>query len=1071
MIRPRIFQTNHDWRGRGALVPVDICYVVLQMFAWTVFLGSAPGVVMLYAGHASALMGRPLFWTIAVSPLLAICAAIFRGLPFTARFALIALALLALLVPSTLEAGMTPNTFLFAFLLLAALSLFFGRKAEVAGLGLVAAILGASAWGWTHGHLPLSVSSAPSPGSLLDFGSPLVWARVLPITVVFVIALLIVARLVLQRLQATLQESDLTQRLLSVEQEQRARAEVARSMVSRLHALLGAANQAIVGVIDRDSLMRAICTALVSQSEFRFAWVGEPDPEQAVLRPVAWAGENADLLARIRISLDESSPEAHAVAARAYRTGQMQVSEHFIDENSPAAWRELATQFTIHGVAAIPLPSQGPTTAVLIVYASKAELFTPAVVAMLQTVGKDLEHGFQVIAEREARVAAEAQLHRSEDRYRLLAENAQDVIWTMSLDGDLTYVSPSVRRLLGYTSEEVMRGGIERALTPEFAAIAKQTLQVAAEEYRRTGCFPEQILEIEQLRRDGSTVWTEIRATGLSDSTGQCIGILGVSRDISQRRAAAARRHLLETALRSAPSSVVITNATGCVVWVNQAFIKTTGYSEEEIVGHNPRILKSGRHPAEFYAEMWRTITEGKVWEGEIVSRRKDGCLFREQLTIAPVFGHDGATRHFVAIGQDVTERKALEERALRTQRLESIGLLAGGIAHDLNNVLTPTMLSLELLRCKFPDAASQELLKTLEHVTRRGAGIVRQILTFARGIEGERQPVSFRNLLKEMCEIVRETFPRNIELHAEIPDDLPFVNGDYTQLHQVLLNLAVNARDAMPNGGVLTLRAAAREMDAAQTRRIPESQPGPYVALTIRDTGQGIPPEILGRIFEPFFSTKSPDKGTGLGLSTVHGIVTGHLGFIEVSTALGKGTEFQVFLPAIAASPALPDRPPARGIAFGGNRRVLFVDDEASIRRFAAEVLQRAGFQVTTASDGLEALELCRRHVSEFTLVVTDQMMPHCSGLQLVREIRHMAPHLPLILISGMIAIDDRARPDDPIVASLRARVLRKPFTAALLLGRIAEALDEMGPAPSPEGSGTQSNQPTGPGADPSCP
>lgn len=760
MINRRFFQTNHDWRGRGALVPVDICYAVLEMFAWTVFLGGAPGVVMLYVGHASALVGRPLFWTIAVSPLLAVCAAIFRGLPFTGRFVLIALALLALLVPSTLEAGMTPNTFLFALLLLAALSLFFGRKAELAGLGLIAAILVASAWGWTHGYLPLTVSPAPSPGSLLDFRSPLVWARVLPITAVFMIALLTVARLVLQRLRVTLQESDLSQRLLSVEQEQRARAEVARSMVSRLHALLGAANQAIVGVNDRESLVRAICTALVSQSEFRFAWVGECDREQAVLRPVAWAGENADLLARIRISLDESSPEGHAVAARAYHTGQLQVSERFIDEGSPAVWRELATRFTIHGVAAIPLRSHGTATAVLIVYASKADLFTPPVVAMLRTLGEDLEHGFQVIEEREARVAAEAQLHRSEDRYRLLAENAQDVIWTMSLDGSLTYVSPSVQRWLGYTSEEARRGGIDGALTPEFAAIAKNTLRGAAEEYRRTGHFPEQILEVEQLRRDGSTVWTEIRATGLNDSTGQCIGILGVSRDISQRRAAAARLHLLETALRSAPSSVVITNSTGEVVWVNQAVIKTSGYLEEEIVGHNLRILKSGSHPAEFYAEMWRTITEGKVWEGEIVNRRKDGSVYHEQRTIAPVLGPDGVIRHYIALGQDITERKALEERALRTQRLESIGLLAGGIAHDLNNVLTPMMLSLELLRDKFPDAESQELLKALEHVTRRGAGIVRQILTFARGIEGERQPVNLRNLLKEMGEIVRETFP-----------------------------------------------------------------------------------------------------------------------------------------------------------------------------------------------------------------------------------------------------------------------------------------------------------------------
>jgi len=371
-------------------------------------------------------------------------------------------------------------------------------------------------------------------------------------------------------------------------------------------------------------------------------------------------------------------------------------------------------------------------------------------------------------------------------------------------------------------------------------------------------------------------------------------GLIGTFLDVTDSDLAMQRLRLQETALRAAANGIIITDREGVIQWANPACERLTGYCPGALVGSPMRILKSGVQDSAFFRNLWDTILSGNVWQGEIVNRRKDGTLYHEETTITPVQDESGAVSHFISIKQDITSRKQVELQYLRAQRMEGIGLLASGIAHDLNNVLAPVLLSIELLQAMHQDADTQEILHTVEQSARRGADIVRQVLTFARGVKGERIPLQSKHLVKDIVRVAKETFPKSIEVHMRMDTEVANVEGDPTQIHQVLLNLAVNARDAMPDGGRVTLSAHSlnvREAIPAINGTIP---PGEYVVLGVKDTGIGIASEDHPRIFEPFFTTKTANKGTGLGLPTALGIVRSHNGFFRVVSEPGKGAEFR---------------------------------------------------------------------------------------------------------------------------------------------------------------------------------
>jgi PAS domain S-box-containing protein len=491
-------------------------------------------------------------------------------------------------------------------------------------------------------------------------------------------------------------------------------------------------------------------------------------------------------------------------------------------------------------------------------------------------------------------------------------------------------------------------------------------------------------------------------------------------------------------ALAAAANAIVITDRHGIIQWANPAFTKTTGYTLEEAVGQNARLLQSGKHDAAFYHQLWATILGGGVWSGEMVNRRKDGSLFTEEAVITPVQDDRGEITHFVAIKQDVTEKKLLEQKFLRSQRMEAIGSLAGGIAHDLNNALAPVLMAAELLKMSSTSPETDRMLDTIQDSTQRGANMVKQILTFARGSADDRGLIQPKHLIKEMIEIARHTFPKRIQIRPDLTPDTWVVRGNPTQLHQILLNMCVNARDAMPAGGTLTLASGNVRLDAACAMLTPDARPGPYVLLTVTDTGMGMPPEVRARIFDPFFTTKEEGRGTGLGLSTVARIVKEHGGFITVDSKVGRGATFKVYLPAAetADAAAVHTAPPA--LPGGKGELILVVDDESAICAIATQTLQMFGYQVVTAKDGVEGLSAYMQHRDKLELVITDMAMPIMDGAAMIRVLQNIAPRLKIIVTSG---IDPGSKRAIVSVSGTQA-FIAKPYSAEQLLVTVDSVL-----------------------------
>jgi signal transduction histidine kinase/ActR/RegA family two-component response regulator len=429
----------------------------------------------------------------------------------------------------------------------------------------------------------------------------------------------------------------------------------------------------------------------------------------------------------------------------------------------------------------------------------------------------------------------------------------------------------------------------------------------------------------------------------------------------------------------------------------------------------------------------------------EMSIERPDGSRAPVLTNFAALKNGEGEVMGAIASFIDLTERKKMEQQSLRSQRMESIGTLAGGIAHDLNNSLGPIMMSLDLLKMKFTDPASQELLTIIDSSARRGADMVRQVLSFARGVEGRKAEVQAPQLIREIERIVFETFVRQIKVRTCVPPGLWTMLGDSTQLHQVLLNLCLNARDAMPNGGALVVSAENRRIVAtdAGLKQNPKATSGPYVMMEVKDNGAGMPPGIVERIFDPFFTTKEFGKGSGLGLSTSLAIVKSHGGFIYVVSELGKGTNFQVFIPAQTKIAPPTGMPPAPERALGNGELILVVDDEDPMRRMTRQILETFGYRVVLAGTGAEAVATYTQRGAEIAAVITDMTMPVMEGPELIRILRSLNAKLPIIGSSGLASSNYAAK-----LASLGVKhILSKPYTTGELLKMVNQVLKEASP------------------------
>ncbi|MEH1773692.1 hybrid sensor histidine kinase/response regulator [Nostoc sp.] len=632
------------------------------------------------------------------------------------------------------------------------------------------------------------------------------------------------------------------------------------------------------------------------------------------------------------------------------------------------------------------------------------------------------------------RQRADDALGHSEERFRVALKNSPIFVYNQDRELRYTWVYNPPD---GVTVEEIL-GKQDLDIIPVEDA---QCLIAIKRRVLTTGIGTREEVSI---TIKNTTRYYDLTVEPLRNESQEVVGVTCASIDISERQAALRDRKLAEEKIREQAALLDVTTDAICVRDLNNQIIfwnkgaeTLYGWQATEAWGKNASELLYDEPSPEIEAALFQAISKGK-WQGELTKLTK----MNKEILVASrwslVCDEQGKPKSILTVDTDITEKKHLEAQLFRAQRLESIGTLASGIAHDLNNILTPILAGAQLLPLKFPDADQRtlHLLEILEINAKRGADLVKQVLSFARGVEGKRITLQLKHLIMEVAKILKETFPKSIEISTDIPHDLWMVSGDSTQLHQVLMNLCVNARDAMPNGGTLSISAENLLIDENYARMNLEAKEGPYIVVTVSDSGVGIPKEMLDRIFEPFFTTKDVGQGTGLGLSTVLGIIKSHGGFVNVYSEPGSGTSFKVYLPAVGGMETLSpeDLPPQKG----HGELILVVDDEAAIQEITRTSLEDHNYKILVASDGIEAIALYAQNKDKISAVLMDIMLPSLDGLTAIRTLRKINPQVRIIASSGLMSDNKLSA-----VAAIGVNTfLSKPYTVNELLLSLQKVL-----------------------------
>jgi PAS domain S-box-containing protein len=631
------------------------------------------------------------------------------------------------------------------------------------------------------------------------------------------------------------------------------------------------------------------------------------------------------------------------------------------------------------------------------------------------------------------RLLAEEELRASEEHYRLLFAQNPHPMWVIDC-ATLRYlaVNDAAVRYYGYSKEEFLRMTILDLRAPSDAQSIEEALRTMPTGFSRS------------IRHHRKKDGTELIVDATSDAVrfGDRPARLITAQDVTERERDANRIAEQAALLDHAQDAIIVRDMRHRITYWNKSAERLYGWTAGEVL-HQPVHEYGQIDPVEFERAMRHLVAAGE-WSGEFRQVDRQGKHLMVQSRWSLLRDPQGAPKAVLVINTDITARKELERQYYRAQRMESIGTLAGGIAHDLNNLLAPIIMGVGLLREQNPGGIAGPILQTIETSALRGAALVKQVLAFARGQDGERIPLPLPRLVSEVEAIVRNTFPRNIRCVTEVEEALPRVLGDHTQIHQVLINLCVNARDAMPDGGTLTLRVRSAHLDQTYAAMTPGVHPGDHVVLEVQDDGVGISPELREHIFDPFYTTKDVGHGTGLGLSTALGIVRGHEGFIKVYSEPGRGTTFTVYLPVREKTPEHepPPAPAATTLPRGRGELILLVDDEAAVREVARHTLEAFGYRVISAEDGAQAIGLYAGHREQVALVITDMMMPVMDGAALIRALLRLNPALPIIGASGLSV---KAQLDPASQLAVR-EFLPKPYTAEFLLSLVRRVLDGTG-------------------------
>ncbi|MEM4408060.1 MAG: PAS domain S-box protein [Candidatus Caldarchaeum sp.] len=630
------------------------------------------------------------------------------------------------------------------------------------------------------------------------------------------------------------------------------------------------------------------------------------------------------------------------------------------------------------------------------------------------------------------------EMEESEKSIQAIVEGLNAIIWEAESDPPrLTFVSKGAESLLGYPPEMWLSDPdfwYTHVHPDERDAVLSKCIRDS-----RSGI--DHVLEYRMIARNGSIKWIRDIVHVMPNLNGSGYKLRGVMIDVTESKKQEETLRLQGAALEDIADTVIITDKNGIIEYVNSSFENLTGYLREEVIGREtPRILKSGAHDDTFYRNLWRTISSGTTFRALFTNRKKTGEVYYEEKTITPLKNAQGDITHYVSAGKDVTQQKKLEEELLHAQKMEAIGRLAGGVAHDFNNILTAALGHCDLLLKKV--GRGSPLAKNVTEIKKaieRGKSLTSQLLTFSRKQVTHPKVLNITRLIIDMENMLKRLIGTHIELHTNLDQDLWNTLADESQVEQVILNLVVNSRDAMPQGGRITI-STSNAVPPPSCIYATSLQEG-CVKLTVEDTGSGIDPEVMPHIFEPFFTTKEVGKGTGLGLATVHAIVKQSGGHIEVHSEKNKGTRFTVYLPRTEENEERLQQEERKAVAFYGHETILVVEDEDAIREIICDFLREKGYNVLAASNGEEALGVCKQFTEPIHLMITDLVMPKIKGNELAELIAPLHPKIKIIYISGYAMDSDL----NTRLKEHETEYIQKPFEMEELLSKIRRLLDSI--------------------------
>ena len=845
---------------------------------------------------------------------------------------------------------------------------------------------------------------------------------------------------------------------------ERVRAENAAARAKRALLMHSRCTETLIRTTDEDALLKGVCAIAVETGGFAMAWVGyAQDDEAKTILPRAFAGAEGGYLSRIKLSWSADNPAGCGPAGTAIRTGQVAIAAD-VAATAGFFFREEALRHGFHGVVALPLLDDGRAFGLLVLYLTECVALPEEEIRVLQNMADDLAFGIRSLQVRtERRRTYEAVLAMSRG---ISSAVGRDFFHQLTR---------SMVEALGAAAGFVAKVDPER---PGFA-----TTLCALEGASVAPDFSCDLAELPGDPTDEPSLWLVARDASrrfpnwqpllpgrtdafvgkkLVDSEGRLVGLMVVlflepltrpefvgsllrvfaARAASEieRQAAEAKTREQAALLDKARDAIILRDLSHRVTYWNKGAESLYGWTVAEATGRS--IVELLYPDPEQFHRAQQQVRRAGEWTGQLTHRHKAGRLIAIEGRWTLVRDDSGKPRSVLAINTDISERKAMEQQLLRSQRMESIGTLAGGIAHDLNNLLAPITMGVDLLR-RDPSIQPRygTIIDNIKLSSDRGANLVRQVLSFARGIESDKVVLNVRHIIREVESMMENSFPKNISIAVTVPNDLAPIIADPTQINQVLLNLCVNARDAMPKGGRLAITARETEIDAQYAAANHTAKPGRYLCVEVSDSGSGMTSEVQARIFEPFYTTKEFGKGTGIGLATVLGIVRSHGGFIDVASHVGHGSTFKVYLPLqsgvveTARTAVEGDAPP-----LGKGELVLVVDDESAIREVTRQTLEASGYQVLTAEDGAQAICLYAEHRERVAVVLTDMMMPVMDGAALVRALRRLDASVRVVAASGF---DGGGRTAATSRLGIR-HMLAKPYSANALLTTVRAAIED---------------------------